>query len=221
VKNITCEYAPNEIGFIMNLYDRYLLPTLIDLLCGIKPVQRQRAKLVPRAQGRVLEIGIGTGRNLPFYDKTRLSELYGLDPALQMHPKARERMHAAGIEVEMLDLPAEKIPMPDASFDTVVTTFTLCTIPDAVAALREMRRVLKPGGRLLFCEHCNAPDASVHQWQNRLTPLWKPIAGGCHLNRDIPALLREGGFHIEDMEQLYLPGPRPLTYNYWGSATAA
>lgn len=205
----------------MNLYDRYLLPTLIDLLCGIKPVQRQRAKLVPRAQGRVLEIGIGTGRNLPFYDKSRLAQLYGLDPALQMHRKARQRMHEAGIEVELLDLPAEKIPMPDASFDTVITTFTLCTIPDAVAALREMRRVLKPGGRLLFCEHGTAPDASVRRWQDRLTPLWKPIAGGCHLNRDIPALLREGGFHIEDMEQLYLPGPRPLTYNYWGSATAA
>ena len=205
----------------MNLYDRYLLPTLIDLLCGIKPVQRQRARIVPLAQGRVLEIGIGTGRNLPFYDKSRLQQLYGLDPALQMHRKARQRMRQAGLQVELLDLPAEKIPMPDASFDTVVTTFTLCTIPDAVAALREMRRVLKPGGRLLFCEHGTAPDASVRRWQDRLTPLWKPLAGGCHLNRDIPALLREGGFRIDEMEQLYLPGPRPLTYNYWGSASAA
>jgi ubiquinone/menaquinone biosynthesis C-methylase UbiE len=205
----------------MNLYDRYLLPTLIDVLCGIKPVQRQRAKIVPRAQGRVLEIGIGTGRNLPFYDKSRLQQLYGLDPAAQMHPKARQRMLDAGLEVELLELPAEKIPMADASFDTVITTFTLCTIPDAVAALREMRRVLKPGGVLLFCEHGTAPDASVRRWQDRLTPLWKPLAGGCHLNRDIPALLREGGFRIVDMEQLYLPGPRPLTYNYWGSATAS
>jgi len=205
----------------MNLYDRYLLPTLIDVLCGIKPVQRQRAKIVPRAQGRVLEIGIGTGRNLPFYDKSRLQQLYGLDPAAQMHPKARQRMLDAGLEVELLELPAEKIPMADASFDTVITTFTLCTIPDAVAALREMRRVLKPGGVLLFCEHGTAPDASVRRWQDRLTPLWKPLAGGCHLNRDIPALLRKGGFRIVDMEQLYLPGPRPLTYNYWGSAVAA
>ena len=204
----------------MNLYDRYLLPTLIDVLCGIKPVQRQRAKIVPRAQGRVLEIGIGTGRNLPFYDKSRLQQLYGLDPAAQMHPKARQRMLDAGLEVELLELPAEKIPMADASFDTVITTFTLCTIPDAVTALREMRRVLKPGGVLLFCEHGTAPDASVRRWQDRLTPLWKPLAGGCHLNRDIPALLREGGFRIVDMEQLYLPGPRPLTYNYWGSAMA-
>lgn len=202
----------------MNLYDRYFLPTLIDWVCGIRPVQRQRAKIVPRAQGRVLEIGIGTGRNLPFYDHARLEKLYGLDPALQMHRKARQRMQAAGLEVELLDLPAERIPMEDASFDTVLMTFTLCTIPDAVSALQEMRRVLKPQGRLLFCEHGKAPDASVRRWQDRLTPLWKPIAGGCHLNRDIPGLLAEGGFRVEEMEQLYLPGPRPLTYNYWGSA---
>lgn len=205
----------------MNLYDRYLLPYLIDWACGISPVQRQRAKIVPRAQGRVLEIGIGTGRNLPFYDHARLGQLYGLDPALQMHRLARRRMRQTGLKVELLDLPAEHIPMEDASFDTVLTTFTLCTIPDAVTALREMRRVLKPGGRLLFCEHGAAPDAGVRRWQDRLTPLWKPIAGGCHLNRDIPALLRDGGFAIHDLEQLYLPGPRPLTYNYWGSASAS
>lgn len=204
----------------MNLYDRYFLPYLIDFACGIEPVQRQRAKIVPRAQGRVLEIGIGTGRNLPFYDHGKLEKLYGLDPALQMHRKARQRMRAAGLEVELLDLPAEQIPMEDASFDTVVTTFTLCTIPDAVSALREMRRVLKPQGQLLFCEHGQAPDASVRRWQERLTPIWKPIAGGCHLDRDIPGLLGQGGFRVREMEQMYLPGPRPLTYNYWGSAVA-
>jgi ubiquinone/menaquinone biosynthesis C-methylase UbiE len=204
----------------MNLYDRYVLPYLIDFVCGIKPVQRQRAKIVPRARGRVLEIGIGTGRNLPFYDHGKLEKLYGLDPALQMHRKARQRMRDAGLEVELVDLPAERIPMDDASFDTVLTTFTLCTIPDAAAALREMRRVLKPEGRLLFCEHGAAPDPSVRRWQDRLTPLWKPVAGGCHLNRDIPGLLRENGFRVLDLEQLYLPGPRPLTYNYWGSAVA-
>lgn len=202
----------------MNLYDRYLLPYLIDWACGIGPVQKQRAKIVPRAQGRVLEIGIGTGRNLPFYDRARLGQLYGLDPAAQMHRLARRRMVRAGLEVELLDLPAEQIPMEDASFDTVLTTFTLCSIADPLAALREMRRVLKPEGRLLFCEHGAAPDPGVRRWQDRLTPLWKPLAGGCHLNRDIPALLRDGGFAIHDLETLYLPGPRPLTYNYWGSA---
>jgi ubiquinone/menaquinone biosynthesis C-methylase UbiE len=205
---------------MINLYDRYVLPWVIDFACGIAPIQRQRARIVPRAAGRVLEIGIGTGRNLPFYDHARLEKLYGLDPALQMNRLARKRMRAAGLEVELVDLPAEQIPMADGSFDTVLTTFTLCTIPDAVAALREMRRVLKPGGTLLFCEHGAAPDASVRRWQDRLQPLWKPIAGGCHLNRDIPGLLRQGGFKVDEMEQLYLPGPRPLTYNYWGSASA-
>ena len=205
----------------MNLYDRYLLPYLIDFACGIEPVQRQRAKIVPRAQGRVLEIGIGTGRNLAFYDKAKLQKLCGLDPAAQMHRLARKRMRQAGLEVELIGLPAEQIPLPDASFDTVLITYTLCTIPDAVAALREMRRVLAPGGTLLFCEHGAAPDPGVRRWQDRINPLWKPIAGGCHLNRDIPALLREGGFRIDELETMYLPGPRPMTYNYWGSAAAA
>jgi ubiquinone/menaquinone biosynthesis C-methylase UbiE len=204
----------------MNLYDRYFLPYLIDWACGIKPVQMQRAKIVPRAAGRVLEIGIGTGRNLPYYDKSKLQKLCGLDPAKQMHRLARKRMRQAGLDVELVELPAEQIPMADGSFDTVLTTFTLCTIPDAVSALHEMRRVLAPGGTLLFCEHGAAPEAGVRRWQDRLTPVWKAMAGGCHLNRDIPALLREGGFRVSDMETMYLPGPRPLTYNYWGSAVA-
>lgn len=205
----------------MNFYDRYLLPYLLDLACGIKPVQRQRAKIVPLARGRILEIGVGTGRNFPFYDKSRIGTLSALDPAEQMHRLARKRMQQAGLDVELLTLSAEQIQMPDASFNTVVTTFTLCTIADAIKALREMRRVLKPDGRLLFCEHGAAPDEGVRRWQDRLTPVWKPLAGGCHLNRDIPLLLHDGGFRIEQMEQMYLPGPRPLTYNYWGSAVPA
>lgn len=200
----------------MNPYDRYVLPYLIDFACGIGPIQKERAKLVPRALGRVLEIGIGTGRNLPFYDRERLSELYGLDPAAQMHRLARKRAAEAGIRIELMDLPAERIPSDDASFDTVVTTFTLCTIPDAVAALREMRRVLRPQGQLLFCEHGLAPDAGVRRWQHGLTPVWKPLAGGCHLDRDIPALLAAGGFEIVEMQADYLPGPRPMTYVYRG-----
>ncbi|MGH8541902.1 MAG: class I SAM-dependent methyltransferase [Stenotrophobium sp.] len=205
----------------MNLYEQYLLPQLLDFMCGIRAVQRQRAKIVPLARGRVLEIGVGTGRNLPFYDKSRLGQLSALDPAAQMNPKARRRMRAAGLEVEWLVLSAEEIPMPDASFDTVVCTYTLCTIPDPVKALREMCRVLKPDGRLLYCEHGAAPDAAVRRWQDRLNPVWKPMAGGCNLNRDIPALLEAGGFRIESLEKMYLPGPRPLTYNYWGVAVPA
>jgi len=204
----------------MNLYDRYLLPYVIDMACGIKPLQRQRAKIVPRAAGRVLEIGIGTGRNLPFYDKNKLSALYGLDPTEAMHRLARGRMRKSGIEVNLLTLSAEEIPEPDDSFDALVMTFTLCSIAEPVKAVKEMRRVLKPEGRLLFCEHGLAPDLSVRKWQHRLTPIWKPFAGGCHLDRDIPALLVQGGFRIAELETLYLPGPKALTFNYCGTAVA-
>lgn len=199
-------------------YDRHILPYVLDLACGIKPVRRQRDKIVPLAHGRVLEIGIGTGLNMAHYDKTRVSHITGLDPALQMNRLAKKRIAKAGLNVELVGLSAETIPQPDASFDTVVCTYTLCTIPDPIAALREMRRVLKPGGRLLFCEHGRAPDESVRRWQTRLTPHWKKIAGGCHMDRDIPALLAEAGFTCESLDTMYLPGPRPLTFNYWGVA---
>lgn len=203
-----------------NWYERHLLPYLIDWACGIKPVRRQRRKVVPQARGRVLEIGIGTGLNLPHYNRARVESITGLDPGLEMHRLAKKRVIKSGLRVELVGLSAEKIPFDDASFDTVVVTYSLCTIPDPVAALREMRRVLKRDGRLIFCEHGVAPDASVRRWQDRLTPMWSKLAGGCHLNRDIPALLREAGFVCKDLETLYLPGPRPLTYNYWGTATA-
>ncbi|HET8731903.1 MAG TPA: class I SAM-dependent methyltransferase [Moraxellaceae bacterium] len=203
-----------------NWYERHILPYLIDMACGIGPVQKQREKVVPLAAGRVLEIGIGTGLNLPHYDPHRVERVIGLDPGTEMHRLARKRLEGTGLAVELVGLSAERIPYEDASFDCVLVTFSLCTIPDPVAALREMRRVLKPGGKLLFCEHGRAPDASVARWQDRLTPVWSKFAGGCHLNRDIPALLDEAGFVCEDLQTMYLPGPRPLTYNYWGSAVA-
>jgi len=199
-------------------YDRHLLPYFIDFACGIKPIRRQRQKVVPHARGRVLEVGIGTGLNLAHYDKSRISALVGVDPAQQMHRLARKRMARAGLDVEIVGLSAEQLPLPDASFDTVVMTYTLCSIPDPVPAVREMRRVLKPGGRLLFCEHGVAPDESVRRWQRRLNPMWGRIGGGCHLDRNIPELLREGGFTLPDLQQMYLPGPRFATYNYWGAA---
>ena len=186
-------------------YDRHILPHALDFACGLPMVSRQRQLVVPLAQGRVLEVGIGTG----------------LDPALQLHPLARERIAQAGLDVALVGLSAEQIPLPDASFDTVLVTYTLCTIPDPLAALREMRRVLAPGGRLLFCEHGRAPDESVRRWQDRLQPLWGKLAGGCHLGRDIPALLREAGFRLTDLHTRYLPGPRPFTFNFWGEALAA
>lgn len=201
-------------------YERHVLPYLTDFACGMRTVRRQRRKVVPRAEGDVLEIGIGTGLNLEHYEKTKVSRIVGLDPGTPMHRLARRRAQKAGLPVDLLDASAEAVPLAAATFDSVVVTYTLCTIPDPVAALAEMRRVLKPGGRLIFCEHGLAPDASVRRWQNRLTPWWARVAGGCHLNRDIPALLEAAGFRSGDMETMYLPGPRPLTYNYWGTAEA-
>lgn len=204
----------------MSFYDNHVLPLLIDCACGMKAVRCERAKLIPQAKGRVLEVGIGTGLNLPHYDAGRIESLQGLDPACAMHAKAKQRMHAAGLTVELIPLSAEKIPAADASYDTIVCTFTLCSIPDAASALLEMRRVLAPAGRLLFCEHGRAPQPEVQRWQDRLTPMWKQLAGGCHLNRDVPAMLTAGGFKIGAMEQQYLKGPRPLTWVSSGWATA-
>lgn len=202
-----------------NWYERHLLPYLIDLACGIGPVGRQRQKVVPQARGRVLEVGIGTGRNIPYYDKSRVSCIVGVDPALRMHHLADQRIRQAGLSVELMGLSAEKLPTADASFDTVVCTYTLCTIADPLAALAEMKRVLVPGGRLLFSEHGVAPDANVARWQARLQPLWKPLAGGCHLDRDIPALLKEAGFKTT-LQSAYIPGPKVVSYHYWGHAEA-
>ena len=201
-------------------YDRHILPYLIDLACGVKDVREQRKKVVPLARGRVLEIGIGTGLNLAHYDKSKVREIVGLDPALEMHRLAKKRVAQSGLRVSLVGLSAETIPFDDAGFDTVLMTYTLCSIPDPVPALKEMRRMLKPGGVLIFCEHGASPDASVRRWQDRLTPPWSKIAGGCRLNRDIPQLLKEAGLRSTDMETAYLRGPRPLTYHFWGTASA-
>lgn len=202
----------------MGLYDRHILPHLIDFACGMGAVMKARSQIVPLAHGRVLEIGIGSGLNLSFYDPQRVEVVVGVDPSAEMQKLARERAARCQVPVEMIALELGQIQAADASFDDIVCTFTLCTIPDAIAALREMRRVLKPGGRLLFCEHGLAPDLPVVRWQKRLTPLWKPLAGGCHLDRDIPALIGAGGFHIRELSTGYLKGPRPMTHVYRGWA---
>lgn len=202
----------------MSFYDKYILPHLIDMACGVKPIHRQRAKLVPKARGKVLEIGIGTGLNLNHYDLEKLDELWGLDPALEMHGLAKKRMRKAGLEVNLLPLPAEEIPARDGEFDTIVCTYTLCTIPDPAQALREMHRVLAPHGELLFCEHGRAPHSRVRRWQDRLNPVWRSLAGGCNLNRDIPELIDQAGFVVDTLQSMYLPGPKAMTYNTWGHA---
>ncbi len=206
----------------MGFYDRHILPPLLSAMMGTKPIRYQRKKVVPRAEGRVLEIGFGAGHNLPFYDAAKVSHLWALEPSREIRAKAAERIAASPLEIEFLDLPGEEIPLEDDAADTVLVTYTLCTIPDVMRALSGMRRVLKPTGNLIFCEHGAAPDESVKRWQARLDPAWGRIAGGCHLNRAVPQLLQDAGFRIGDIQTMYLPGtPRFAGFNYWGSATKA
>jgi len=205
----------------MDVYSEFVLPHLVHFVCGLKPIMRQREKIVPLAQGCVLEVGVGSGLNLPYYDAGKVTKVIGLDPSPEMTRKAARAARRARIEVELLNAPAENIPLASGSVDTALITYALCTIPETTRALREIARVLRPGGRLLFCEHGRAPDASVRKWQDRITPVWKRVGGGCHLNRDIPALIEQGGFAISSMETMYLPGWRPATFNYWGVAQPA
>jgi ubiquinone/menaquinone biosynthesis C-methylase UbiE len=202
----------------MGLYNRYILPNLIDLIASTDSVMQPRSRVVPEARGRVLEIGIGSGLNLSLYDPTRVSEIVGVDPAAGMQKLARQRAAQITIPVRTIALELGQIRAHDASFDSIVCTYTLCSIPDVATALKEMRRVLKPGGKLLFCEHGKAPDLPVLLWQNRLTPLWKPLSGGCHLNRDAPVLIEASGFHIRQIESGYLQGPRLMTWTWHGWA---
>jgi SAM-dependent methyltransferase len=203
----------------MGFYDRHILPKVIHWGCGAKPVRLQRLKVVPLAEGRVLEVGIGSGLNLPFYDPRKVERVIGLDPSEQMLNYARQASATLPFTVEYLALAGENIPLEHHSVDTVLVTYTLCTIPDAVAALNGMRRTLKPGGRLIFCEHGRAPDEAVRRWQHRLNPLWGRIGGGCNLDRDIPALIGSAGFRIDTLDSMYLPGvPRFAGFNYWGTA---
>ena len=202
----------------MSFYDNRILPTLINMACGSKPTRKQREKIVPRAYGDVLEVGFGGGLNLPYYDQNNVRRVFGLEPSEGMRRSAAENIAASGLDIELIDLPGEEIPLDDNSVDSVLVTYTLCTIPDAVTALRGMRRVLKPNGHLFYCEHGKAPDQDVHKWQRRLNGGWRRFSGGCNMDRDIPALLREGGFDIEDDNRMYIPGIRALSYNFWGAA---
>ena len=205
----------------MGLYGKYVLPRVVHLACSARPKMRQREKLVPLASGRVLEVGMGSGLNLSFYDARRVTKVWGLEPSPEMSKMASAAGEAVAFDVEFVSASGEQIPLDSESFDTVLMTFTLCTIPDAERALREIARVLKQGGQLLFCEHGAAPDAGIRRWQNRIDPLWRRLAGGCHLNRDIPGLIRRGGFEITRMDTMYIPGWRPASFNYWGAAAKA
>jgi len=203
----------------MKLYEDYLLPHVINLACGSKPVLRQRNKVVPFAEGRVLEIGFGSGLNLPYYNADNVEFIWGLEPAEGMRRKAQKNVAASEIDIKWLDLPGEEIPLDNNSVDTILLTYTLCTIPDWETALDQMKRVLKPGGKLLFCEHGEAPDESIRRWQQRVNPYWMKVSGGCNLNRPIPTCLEQSGFTIKSMETRYLPStPNIAGFNYWGYA---
>ena len=201
----------------MNLYEHWILPRLLDLAMRNKEATRYRSELVPKAYGRVLEIGAGSGLNLRFYDR-RIERLYVLDPSERLLKMARKRARGAPFPVEFLVRSGEDIPLPNAAVDTVVATWTLCTIPDPAQALREMRRVLKPDGILLFAEHGLAPDAGVRVWQHRLNPAWRRVAGGCNLDRNTEQLIRASGFDIVKLDTGYAKAPRPLGYMYVGQA---
>ena len=202
----------------MGLYNKYILPNVINWACKQKPSTLQRKKVIPFASGHVLEIGIGSGLNLPFYDKEKIKHLTGTDPSQEIWNKNNIDIQKLPYEFDFIKAFAEQIPIDNNSVDTVVITYTLCTIPDTNKALAEMRRVLKPSGKLLFCEHGKAPDKAILKWQNMINPLWKKIGGGCNLNRDIPAIIQENGFKMRKMETMYIPGWKPGSFNYWGTA---
>ena len=203
----------------MKLYEKYVVPRILNFSCGLKPIQYQRKKVVHLAEGEILEVGIGSGLNLPYYETSRVKKIWGLDPSEELHDMAKKVASGLDLNVEFLLSGAEEIPLLDGSVDTALITYTLCSIPEVEEAIKEIKRVIKPGGAMIFCEHGKAPDASTRKWQERINPYWKKISGGCNINRDIPNLIESAGFSISQLETMYLPGtPKILGYNYWGSA---
>ena len=204
---------------IGSLYEKYLLPKMLDCCCSTKPINYQRNKVVPYAKGKILEIGIGSGINIPFYKKSQIEKLYGLDPSEELNHMALKVANKHNLDVEFLLSGAEEIPLPSNSIDTILITYTLCTIPDLNSSMNEMKRVLKDDGNFLFCEHGIAPDLNIVKWQNRINPVWGKLFGGCSINRDIPDIIQRSGFKLNKLNQMYLPStPKIVGYNYWGHA---
>ena len=201
----------------MDFYERWILPPILDLVMRRKDLTKYRRAAVAAARGRVLEIGVGSGLNFPLYGK-QVEFVYGIDPSPRLLSIARRRAAASGMPVELLLGSATAIPLADNAVDTVVMTWTLCSIPDPLAALREIRRVLKPDGNLCFVEHGLSPEPSVERWQHRITPIWRRMAGGCHLDRKMDDLIRLAGFNLTDLQVEYAPGPRAMSYMYQGCA---
>lgn len=203
----------------MGLYTKYIMPRLCDYFCSTKPIQYQRKKIVCNATGIVLEIGMGSGNNIPFYNYSKVEKIIGLDPSEELSIMAKKNAKKHNADIEHIFGYAEDINMEDNSIDTVLMTYTLCSIDDTEKALKEIHRVLKPSGQLLFCEHGTAPDEDISKWQNRMNPLWKRLAGGCNLNKNIPELIEKQNFKITSLKYMYLPStPKFIGYNYWGAA---
>lgn len=201
----------------MGLYRDRILPYMIHASMRQETFAPYRRRLAAAAEGRVLEVGVGSGLNVSLYS-AGVTQIVGLDPSTKLLSMARKAGSGSTKDIELVEGSAEAIPLEDHTIDTVVTSWTLCTIPDVARALQEMRRVLKPSGRLLFVEHGRALDEKVVRWQDRLTPVWRRIGGGCHLNRPIGDLIETSGFTMERLATGYMTGPRPMTFMYEGLA---
>ena len=203
----------------MSFYEKYILPRFLNCACASEPITYQRKKVVPLAEGKILEVGIGSGLNLPFYNKSKIEEIWGIDPSEELNAMAKKVAIKEDINVNFITSSAEDIPFPNDYFDTVLITYTMCTIPSVLQANKEIRRVLKHNGKMIFCEHGVSPDENIKKWQKRLNSIWGKIAGGCNINRNIPMLIKDSGFKIEEMDEMYLPKtPKIAGYNYWGYA---
>ena len=202
----------------MKFYDKHILPKVLHWTCKQRPNMIQREKIVPSAFGNVLEVGIGSGLNVSFYDKSKVKSLTGIDPSEENWKENNIDVQNLSFEFNFIKAFAENIPADNNSFDSAVVTYALCTIPDLTKAFEELRRVIKPNGKLFFCEHGKAPDKAVERWQNLINPIWKKFGGGCNLNRDIPKIITSNGFKIKHMESMYIPGLKFETFNYWGTA---
>ena len=206
---------------ISQFYERKVLPTICNCCCSLGPIQKQREKIVPLAKGIVLEIGIGSGLNIPFYNKNNISKIIGLDPSEELNAMALELAKENSLDIDFIISGAESMNLESNSIDTVLVTYTLCTIPEVLSSIHEIKRVLKSEGKLLFCEHGMSPNKNTRMLQNFLNPVWGLIFGGCNLNRNIPELISTE-FNIINIEKMYLPKtPKFIGYNLWGTAVHA
>jgi SAM-dependent methyltransferase len=204
---------------LQKLYDKYVCPHLINYAMRMKPFRKQREKVIPSASGRVLEIGIGSGLNFNYYNKENVSEVFAVEPDGILLEKAQQNAKINNINLNVQQLKAEELPFDNNSFDTIISTYTMCSIPDLSSAMSEINRVVKPNGKLLFSEHGKSPDMNVFRWQKRMNGIQKRIAGGCHLDVDIPNEIIKANFKLNKIDSMYVPGPKFLSYHYWGVAS--